>query len=452
MTITSTPMRTTRARRTVVAVSCASALIVACALPATATTGPNDGQWYIGPYQINEFHAQGIDGSGVTVAVVDTAINVDVPQLQGADIEVKEPSQCYGPGGVEQPSTSDDPALALHGTTVTSYIVGNGTGYDGQPGITGIAPKAKILFYSVRTQDGCESSTGETFPSIVWSQMVSEAIIDATDNGADIINFAVEASSAHITDALIYAMRNDVIVVASLKNQTSSTDLLENADGFPAQNNGVIGVGSFAPGGAVMLDGFGEPSASSVTDVVAPGVQMLIQGSESNWTDTVISQGNSFAAPIVSGNLALAIQKYPNATHDQIIQSLIHNTGSKPHELGWDNRYGYGIVDTITLLAADPTQYEDVNPLLNKREASDSDFGPSFDEVYGAGPTASPSPSASTPTDVTTEPVDPGEDTGSPAWLLLALVGGGLLLVLIVVAVIVVAVKSSNNKSTRSTT
>ncbi|NTV38480.1 MAG: S8 family serine peptidase [Demequinaceae bacterium] len=432
------------------AVLCATVLVVFSALPASATTDPNDGQWYIGPYQINEFHAQGIDGSGVTVAVVDTAINVDVPQLQGADIVVKEPSQCYGPGGVEQPSTSDDPALALHGTTVTSYIVGNGTGYDGQPGITGIAPKAKILFYSVRTQDGCESSTGETFPSMVWSQMVSEAIIDATDNGADIINFAVEASSAHIRDALIYAMRNDVIVVASLKNQTSSTDLLENADGFPAQNNGVIGVGSFAPGGAVMLDGFGEPSASSVTDVVAPGVQMLIQGSESNWTDTVISQGNSFAAPIVSGNLALAIQKYPDATHDQIIQSLIHNTGTEPHELTYDldNRYGYGTVNTIMLLSTDPTQYEDVNPLLNKREASESDFGPSFDEVYGDAPTASPSASASADP-ASPAPQDPGADTdtGSPAWLLLALVGGGLLLVLIVVAVIVVAVKSSNKKA-----
>ena len=200
-------MRTTRARCTVVSVSCATAICVATAIfaapPAAATTtDPTDGQWYIGPYQVKEFHAQGIDGSGVTVAVVDTAINLDVPQLQGADIEVKEPSQCYGPGGVEQPSTSDDPALALHGTTVASYIVGNGTGYPGQPGITGIAPKAKILFYSVRTQDGCESSTGETATSMVWSQMVSEAIIDATDSGADVINFSVEATAGDLREAL----------------------------------------------------------------------------------------------------------------------------------------------------------------------------------------------------------------------------------------------------------
>ena len=426
--------------------ACALAAIFA-ASPAAATTDPTDGQWYVGPYQINEFHAQGIDGSGVTVAVVDAAINLDVPQLQGADIEVKEPSLCYGPGGVEQPSTSDDPAAASHGTNVTSFIVGNGTGYDGQPGITGIAPKARILFYSVLAQDGCESASGETLPGEVWDEMVSTAIIDATDSGADIISFSIHASTANITDALAYAMRNDVIVVASLTNRDSD-DFFETLDGQPAQNNGVIGVGSFGPGGDVMLDFNGDPSSSPVVDVVAPGVQMLNQGTEASWTDYVIGQGNSFATPIVAGNLALAIQKYPNATHDQIIQSLIHNTGTEAHELGWDNQYGYGAVDTISLLAADPTQYEDVNPLLNKKEDSASLSGPSFDEVYGAAPTASASPSASDDP-ASPGPPGPGEDTdtGSPAWLLLALVGGGLVLVLIVVAVIVVAVKSSNKKA-----
>jgi len=436
-------------RRVVSAVgACALAALFAAPPAAATTTDPSDGQWYVGPYHINEFHAQGIDGTGVTIAVVDAAINLDVPQLQGADIQVKEPSQCYGPGGAEQPSTSDDPALAVHGTNVTSFIVGNGTGYDGQPGITGIAPKAKILFYSVRTQSGCESASGKTLPGEVWDEMASTAIIDATDKGADIISFSIHASSANITDALAYAMRKHVIVVASLTNRDSE-DFFKTLDGFPAGSNGVIGVGSFGPGGDIMLDINGDPSSSPWVDVVAPGVQMLNQGTEASWTDYVIGQGNSFATPIVAGNLALAIQKYPNATHDQIIQSLIHNTGSKPHELEFDskNQYGYGMVDTISLLAADPTQYEDVNPLLNKKESSNSLSGPSFDEVYGAAPTASPSPTASAPTDVTAAPVDPGEGAGSPAWLLLALVGGGLVFILIVVAVIVVAVKSSNKKA-----
>jgi subtilisin family serine protease len=429
-------------------------VLVAAALPATATTSdPSDGQWYIGPYQIKDFHAQGIDGSGVTIAVVDDAINLDVPQLQGANIEVHEPSLCYGPGGEELPATSDDPMTANHGTNVTSYIVGNGTGYDGQPGITGIAPKAKILFYSIRTGQVCESASGATDSLFVVDEYLSTAIIDATDSGADIINFSVVFDSVDIREAIAYALRNGVIVVGGLNNQDSA-DIFENLPGYPAVSNGVVSVASFGPDGDVMLNFDGEPSISSVTDVVAPGVQMLIQGSSANWTDTSIGQGNSFATPIVTGNLALAIQKYPDATSNQVIQSLIHNTGTEPHELVYDssNHYGYGTVNTIMLLSTDPTQYEDVNPLLNPSIESGMRQGPSVEEVYGA-PTASPSPSAS---DEPSPPASdaPGEDTdtGSPEWLLLALVGGGLALILIVIAIIIVTIKSSNNKSTRPTT
>lgn len=238
-------------------------------------------------------------------------------------------------------------------------------------------------------------------------------------------------------------MRNDVIGVASLTNQESE-DSFENLDGYPAVFNGVISVGSFGPDGAVMLDYLGSPSTSAWVDVVAPGVQMLIQGSGGNWTDTSIGEGNSFATPIVAGNLALAIQKYPEATHDQVIQSLIHNTGSKPHELARDTTFGYGIVDTISLLAADPTQYEDVNPLLDPLETIE---GPFFEDVYSTAATASPSPSASEEA-ATPSPQDPDEDIdgSSPGWLLYALLGGGLILIVVIV-VIVAAVKSSTKKT-----
>lgn len=429
---------TGRRRRLNLALVVALTTSVAIGQPASAT---DDGQWYIGPYQINEFHAQGIDGSGVTVAVVDTAINVDVPQLQGADIEVKEPSQCYAADGSEQSSVSDDPALALHGTNVVSYIVGNGTGYEGQPGITGIAPKAKILFYSVRTQSDCVSTSGITDPGDAWDEMVSTAVIDATDKGADIISFSIEASTGFIEDALAYAMRHGVIVVASLKNHDSQ-DLTENFDGLPAINNGVIGVGAFGHGVVVPTGADGQPSTSAYVDVVAPGMNILIQGSSTDWHAFSTSQGTSMATPITAGNIALAIQKYPDATHNQIIQSLIRNTGAGPHELSWDTTLGYGIVDTISLLAADPAQYEDVNPLLSKEATV---VGPTWEQVMGtesASPSPSPSPTASAAP--TGSPVDPATDSSSPGWLLFALVGGGVLLIIIVGAIVIVAVKSKN--------
>ena len=424
------------------AIACVVVATASCLAVAPAASAEDDGQWYIKSYQINEFHAAGIDGAGVTVAVVDTAINLDVPQLHGANIQVKEPSQCYAPDGAEQSSVSDDPALALHGTNMVSYIVGNGTGYPGQPGITGIAPKAKILFYSVRTQSGCVSKSGKTQPSDVWDEMVNDAIIDATDNGADIISFSIEATNGYLDDSLLYAMKHGVIVVASLKNHDSE-DLTANFDGVPVLNNGVIGVGAVGHDGNVPAGVDGQPSTSLNVDVVAPGMNILVQGSATDWHAFSSGQGTSMATPIAAGNIALAIQKYPGATHNQIIQSLVRNTGSEPHPPDWDATLGFGVVDTISLLAADPTQYEDVNPLLAKEHVV---HGPTWDQVMGTA-SASPSPSASATATPTQSPVNPPTDSSSPAWLLFALLGGGVLLVIIIVAIVIVAMKSKHRET-----
>ena len=432
----------------------ALALVLGPALSFTAVVPPaqaadGDGQWYIDHFHIKDFHAQGIDGKGVTVAVVDSAINLDVPELQGADIRVKEPSQCYGPGGAKQSSVSDDPALAFHGTNMAAYIVGNGTGYDGQTGITGIAPKANVLFYSLRTMSGCEfpgALTGSD--GAAWDAMVSNAIFDATDQGADIISFSIVATGGSLDEALAYAMHRGVIVVAGLQNQSSSDDLTANWDGWPAVNNGVVSVGAFDREGKVLINGMGEPSTSTYVDVLAPGADILSRGDGKDWHAQPIEKGNSPATAITAGNIALAIQKYPTATHNQIIQSLIRNTGTKPHELQWDSshQYGYGTVVTSSLLAADPTQYEDVNPLLVEGAL----IGPTPQQVL-AGLSASPSPSASSdpssqPTATATAAPHPDDTSSSPMmWLL---IGGGVLLLILIGVGITIAIASSKSKGT----
>jgi hypothetical protein len=61
------------------------------------------------------------------------------------------------------------------------------------------------------------------------------------------------------------------------------------------------------------------------------------------------------------------LQKYPTATGNQLIQSLIVNTTAKDHPLSFDSTgYGYGPASLSHLLRVDPTQYPDINPLLNK--------------------------------------------------------------------------------------
>lgn len=166
------------------------------------------------------------------------------------------------------------------------------------------------------------------------------------------------------------------------------------------------------------------------TDVVAPGIQVAGIGFNATWGMTTWD-GNSAAAPLVAGLVALGMQKWPDATPEQLMQSLIHNTGSTPHELEWSATFGYGIVNATRFIAEDPTQFPDECPLF-KDEAS-----PTFDEVYNPpSPTPTPEPVAAPPSPLA---------TGMGMLLLVAVLA--LLAVAGIVILIVVAVRRSRARS-----
>jgi subtilisin family serine protease len=173
-------------------------------------------------------------------------------------------------------------------------------------------------------------------------------------------------------------------------------------------------------------------------DVVGPGVD--IKALLDDWTTSGTATGASDATAITSGFLAVVKSKYPNATGNQLVQTLIHNTGVEDHELSYDpnNYYGYGTVSLRHMLAVDPTQYPDINPLVNRETVL-----PSYDDIYGTTPTPTPTP----PPTASESPATSGFVV-SPIWLVL---GGGLVLLLVfggVTTLIVVLVR--RGKKTRT--
>ena len=74
-------------------------------------------------------------GHGVTVAVIDSGVNPQVSDLAG--------SVTTGPdySGVSTPSSN--PEWGMHGTWMASLIVGHGHGFES--GVSGVAPKARVL-------------------------------------------------------------------------------------------------------------------------------------------------------------------------------------------------------------------------------------------------------------------------------------------------------------------
>jgi len=171
--------------------------------------------------------------------------------------------------------------------------------------------------------------------------------------------------------------------------------------------------------------------------VLAPGEQMVCHA-EDSWEGTRVCQGNSYATPVTAGVLALVAQKYPDATSNQLLHSLLENADRGGRGSGHDATFGYGVVDLRAMLAVDPTGYPDVNPLLSEGTgrydvtAQDVDRARLLEGSFITtlqGSTPSPSPT------YTSEPRPVGVSLSGLVW-----VGAGLVVLVLLAAVVVVVV------------
>lgn len=403
----------------------------ASAAPASVYT---DGSWYFEALNVGAAHQKGFTGEGVTIAVVDTPLNPDVPTLRNANIEYYDKTLCYLDDAHTKPAPSTSTELSgvldsTHATDVVSLLVGSGDGYPGQKGVRGVAPDARVIAYSMPQSDVApedqeiECKRPDAEGKYGQSAALAEAITDAIDKGADIISVSMLALDDVNTDkALIRALREGVVIVAGLRN-----DSFGLYAGFPGTANGVVSVQAI-DSDVNILTSNGFENTDSHTDIVAPGVDLLTQGTRNGgWEAQRLSSGTSLATPIVAGFLAVVKQKYPDATGNQLMQTLIHNTGRDDGKAVFDetNTYGYGTASLTVMLEADPTQYPDENPFI-------SEDGFPTPEMIFAEPTEGPT-SAPQPQD---DPI-----TLSSVVLFAAIALGGLILIGVIVLVVVLATR-----------
>ncbi|MDQ1204758.1 hypothetical protein [Microbacterium sp. SORGH_AS_0862] len=86
-------------------------VVVLSSTTTAAASAADDGQWWYDAYGVADVHAEGWTGKGVKIAAVDTQINPDLPDFQGADLTVAEGSACVG----TEPTSSVASAGAQHG-------------------------------------------------------------------------------------------------------------------------------------------------------------------------------------------------------------------------------------------------------------------------------------------------------------------------------------------------
>lgn len=412
-------MSTARTRRHRAAGVLGAAVAVLVVTLVAATPAAADGtNWWYDRYGVAEVQAEGWTGAGVRIAVVDAQINPDLPVFQGTPLTVDTTPNCGDVPVVSTEATDD----AVHGSDVAALIVGNGTGTGS---VRGIAPQAPVTFYGTgRTSGTCdETATSKTPTSI------GRAIQRAVAGGARILSISMGMPSLGEGDAQIVAdaQAAGVIVVAAMSN-TVTVD-----DNFPAMANGVVAVNALDEAGDVQKD-FTDKTTTVIwpeTTVVAAGVGFP----SVNWQESWTISGSSMATPLVAGMLAVTWQKYPDATANQLIQSLIHNTNLDDHPIRRDvtGGFGYGLASLRHLLAVDPTTYPDENPLLDKTSGV-----PTLAQIAAAGgatATSTPTPSASA-----TALTPPASDSGASSGIMGGAAIAAIVSIVVVAALVVVIV------------
>ena len=219
-----------------------------------------------------------------------------------------------------------------HGTAVAGII---GAKTNNEVGIAGIVGG-----------DACKGTTllslciGES--NDINDEVIGDAIIDAVDKGSKIINLSIATSeTTEINEAIEYAYTNGVLVVCAAGNNS-----WHGVD-FPASNNRTIAIG----GTTQSNDRVYDSSYGTGLDFVAPGVNIYT----ATLGDTYSSfNGTSFAAPQVTGVIALMLAINPELTFEEI-HKILRTTAHKLDYFnydnnGWNNETGYGLIDAYAAL------------------------------------------------------------------------------------------------------
>ncbi|QOV24145.1 S8 family peptidase [Anabaenopsis elenkinii] len=298
--------------------------------------------------------AQGYTGKGVVVAVLDTGVDYNHPDLK--DNIWVNPSEIPG-NGIDNDRNGyiDDTQgwnfadnsnnvidLNGHGTHVAGTIAGGNNGF----GVTGIAYDAKIMPVKVLNQQGSGSSNA-----------VAEGIYYAVNNGARVINLSLGSNfpNSTLADAIEYASSRDaVVIMASGNNGYPLT-------GYPARyaNNWGLAVGAVDSNNR-LANFSNRAGLNSFPYVTAPGVGIYssLPGNEYG-----TYSGTSMAAPHVSGVVALMLSANPNLTHGEIRQIIMETAGNSSTARPEANRWNITPVvsETIRGMVNNITSINEIN-------------------------------------------------------------------------------------------
>ncbi|QFZ24117.1 peptidase S8 [Saccharothrix syringae] len=277
--------------------------------------------------------AVGLTGKGVKVAVLDTGVDADHPDLAGHVVGAAN--------FTDEPDNTDGVG---HGTHVAAAIASSGPRY------RGVAPDADLLDGKVCVAAGCQESA--ILAGMQW----------AADQGADVVNLSLGGGDTPELDPLEEAVdtlsaRTGTLFVIAAGNNSRPGTISSPGSADAALTVGAVdrqdGIAPFSSRGPRVGDGAVKP------DLTAPGVDIVAARSGSGTVGTPVDEGHvalsgtSMATPHVAGAAALLAQQHPDWTGARLKAALIASARDNPALTAFDQ--GAGRLDVAAAITTTVT-------------------------------------------------------------------------------------------------
>lgn len=293
-------------------------------------------------------HSKGLDGSGVTVAVLDTGIDTTHPDLKGKVAKTKN-------------FTKERGDQMGHGTHVASILAGSGSASDGL--YSGVAPGVRLLNAKVCSIDACSESS--ILAGMQWATV---------DEKARVVNFSLGDDDEPGVDPLEEATNRltkktgALFVAAAGNGARDGVPVISPASADAALAVGAVDdrgrLASFSARGPRVGDGALKP------DITAPGVAIVaakakgVNARRPVGTRYQRINGTSMATPHVSGAAAILAQAHPTWKAKELKAALMQSARPNPSLSPYEQ--GAGLVDIAAALKvsvlAEPASVEVAAP------------------------------------------------------------------------------------------
>ncbi len=274
-------------------------------------------------------YKSGLTGKNVTIVVMDTGI---APHVDFGKRILAFHDFYYGRIGLY-----DDNG---HGTHVSGIMAGDGTmsrDTDGNPIYGGIAPEANLIMLKVLDHKG-NGNTAKVLEGIDWIVKKKEVYnIRLLNISVGMLPSAGEREQKELLEAVDDIWKRGIMVVAAAGNNGPK----DNTVTIPGISRKILTVGSCDDGKADsaakgLKSGYSSmgPTECCIVkpEILAPGTN--ITSCDRDGKGYRAKSGTSMAAPVVTGALALAFQKYPHLTPAEMKLRLYERAYPRGEQLG----------------------------------------------------------------------------------------------------------------------